>query len=197
VKDIRTHATLLEGRSEHGLYPLRFQGSSFTSTNRSFPTFTALLGFRTTLDVWHSRLGYSSISTVNHVIKAHHLPLSSNKINKFSFCDFCQLGKGKQLPFTPSSRISTKPLELIHTKPLVYTHHPSSIWKDFPMQHLPTRQVLPVQPPMNRHIIPLQQQNCQPCITLIIIAAYILQEREASQHHKESSAAVVPNLCAT
>jgi hypothetical protein len=32
---------------------------------------------------------------------------------------------------------------------LVYTHHPSSIWKAFPMQHLPTRQVLHVQPPMH------------------------------------------------
>jgi hypothetical protein len=114
VKDIWTHATLLEGRSEHGLYPLRFRGSSFTSTNKTFPTFTSLLGFRTTPDVWHSRLGHSSISTVNHVIKAHHLPLTSNKINKISFCDFCQLGKSKQLPFSHSSRISTKPLELIH-----------------------------------------------------------------------------------
>jgi hypothetical protein len=64
------------------------------------------------------------------------------------------------------------------------------------MQHLPTRQVLPVQPPMNPRIIPLKQQCCQPCITLIT-TAYIVQERKASQQHKESSATVITNLHAT
>jgi len=53
VKDIRTHAILLEGRSEHGLYPLRFRGSSFTNNNKAFPAFTALLGLKTTTHVWH------------------------------------------------------------------------------------------------------------------------------------------------
>jgi hypothetical protein len=115
VKDIRTHAILLEGRSEHGLYPLRFRGSSFTNNNKAFPAFTALLGLKTTTHVWHARLGHSSFPVVNHVIKAHHLPISSNHINKNSFCDFCQIGKSKKLPFTPSSRISTGPLELIHS----------------------------------------------------------------------------------
>jgi len=48
----------------------------------------------------------------------------------------------------------------------------------------------------NPRINPLQQQSCQPCITLIT-TAYILQERKASQQHKESSAVVIPNLNAT
>jgi hypothetical protein len=87
-------------------------------------------------------------------------------------------------------------VDVITIRVLVYTHHPSLIWKDFPMQHLPTRQVLPLQPPMNPRIIPLQQQNCQPCI-MLITTAYILQERKASQQHKESSAVVIPNLRAT
>jgi hypothetical protein len=51
VKDIWTHETLLEGRSEHGLYPLRFRGSSFPNNNKAFSAFTASLGFKTTLDV--------------------------------------------------------------------------------------------------------------------------------------------------
>jgi hypothetical protein len=114
VKDIRTHAILLEGRSEHGLYPLRFRGSPLKNNNKAFPVFTALLGLKTSTDLWHARLGHSSFPIVNHVIKAHHLPISSKDINKNHFCDFCQLGKSKQLPFSPSSRISNGPLEIIH-----------------------------------------------------------------------------------
>jgi hypothetical protein len=115
VKDIRTHAILLEGRSEHGLFPLRFRSLPFMNNNKSFPIYTAFLGLKTTPDVWHSRLGHSSFSIVDHVIKAYNLPTSSNKINKIPFCDFCPLGKSKQLPFSSSTLVSTGPLELIHT----------------------------------------------------------------------------------
>jgi hypothetical protein len=115
VNDIRTHAILLEGRSEHGLFPLRFRSLPFMNNNKSFPIYTAFLGLKTTPDVWHSRLGHSSFSIVDHVIKAYNLPTSSNKINKIPFCDFCPLGKSKQLPFSSSTLVSTGPLELIHT----------------------------------------------------------------------------------
>lgn len=113
VKDIRTHAILLEGMSEQGLYPLRFRSPPFKN-NKAFPIYTALFDLKPTLDVWHSRLGHSSFSVVNHVIKAYHLPTSSNKINQTQFCDFCPLGKSKQLPFSSSTQVSTGPLELTH-----------------------------------------------------------------------------------
>jgi hypothetical protein len=61
VKDLRTHATLLEGKSENGLYPLRFGGTLPKGTK----TFTALLGIRTTSLMWHFRLGHPSLDIVH------------------------------------------------------------------------------------------------------------------------------------
>jgi hypothetical protein len=66
--------------------------------------------------VWHFRLGHSSFITVSNVIKYHHLPvLSGDLSNKKFFCDFCQLGKGKSLPFSSSNHVSISPLELIYS----------------------------------------------------------------------------------
>jgi hypothetical protein len=111
VKDLQTHAILLAGRSENGLYPLRFK----SAPSKSKPLFTALLGLRTSLPVWHYRLGHSSFNNVSSVIKAHNLPISNENLNKSEFCDSCQLGKSKRLPFSASTRISMTPLELVHT----------------------------------------------------------------------------------
>jgi len=111
VKDNQTRAIILEGKSENGLYPLRLKSSSST---HKFP-FIAFLGLRTSLDVWHFRLGHPSLVTVPRVIKAHSLPISNVVSNKTFFCDSCQLGKSKQLPFNASSRVSTAALDLIHS----------------------------------------------------------------------------------
>lgn len=56
VKELKTHRLLMEGRSENGLYPLRFKGA----LSKSKPLFTAFVGLRTILSVWHYRLGHSS-----------------------------------------------------------------------------------------------------------------------------------------
>jgi hypothetical protein len=111
VKDLRTHALLLEGKSENGLYPLRLRRCS----SKNAPVFTAFLGIKASTLVWHSRLGHPSLLTVNRVIKAHSLPILNNDSNKEHFCDSCQLGKSKKLPFSASNRITTSVLELIHT----------------------------------------------------------------------------------
>jgi len=111
VKDLKTHALLLEGRSENGLYPLKLRRCSLKRT----PTFTAFLGLKTSICIWHSRLGHPSFKTVNHVIKANSLPTLQSNENPVVFCDFCPLGKSKQLPFHSSTRITTHVLELIHT----------------------------------------------------------------------------------
>jgi hypothetical protein len=111
VKDLRTHAILLAGRSENGMYPLRFKSAS----SKTFPLFTAFLGLRASLPVWHYRLGHSSFNNVSHVIKAHKLPTSNKNFNKDELCDSCQLGKSKRLPFSASNRVSTTPLELVHS----------------------------------------------------------------------------------
>jgi hypothetical protein len=65
VKDLLTHAMLLEGRSENGLYPLKL-GRNLHKENQ---TFIAFLGIRTTSLVWHFRLGHPSLEIVNRVVK--------------------------------------------------------------------------------------------------------------------------------
>jgi hypothetical protein len=75
VKELNTHRLLLEGRSENGLYPLRSR--------------LLFVGLRTTLSVWHYRLGHSSFLNVNRVLKAHDLPVSNDDSNKNPFCDSC------------------------------------------------------------------------------------------------------------
>jgi hypothetical protein len=111
VKDLLTHATLLDGRSENGLYSLKLGRISYRDTKK----FIALLGIKTTSLVWHFRLGHPSLDIVNHVIKNTSLPVSSFDFNKNSTCVSCQLGKSKQQPFQASNHVSKQPLELIHS----------------------------------------------------------------------------------
>ena len=110
VKDLLTHATLLEGRNENGLYPLQLGKISHRGTK----IFTALIRIKTTSLVWHFRLGHPALEVVNHVVKDNSLPVSSTNFNKTSVCTSCQLGKGIKQPFQTSNRVTFQPLELIH-----------------------------------------------------------------------------------
>jgi hypothetical protein len=110
VKDLLTHATFLEGRSENGLYPLQLGRNSHKGTK----TFTALIDIKTTSLVWHFRLGHLVLEVVNHVVKNYLLHVSSFNFNKTSSCISCQLGKGKKQPFHSSNCVSHQPLDLIH-----------------------------------------------------------------------------------
>jgi hypothetical protein len=110
VKDNRTGITLLEGRSEGGLYPLHLQ--SFLVNKQH--ALTAFLGVKTSAVVWHSRLGHASQPVISHLVKQFSLPVSGVK-HLDGVCEPCQLGKSKQLPFQPSSRVSLCPLDLIHS----------------------------------------------------------------------------------
>jgi transposase InsO family protein len=65
-------------------------------------------------DTWHARLGHIAPVVVSRVLRTTHLPVSSRP-NKHSVCEFCQYEKFKQLLFTPSSRVTTSLLELIHS----------------------------------------------------------------------------------
>ena len=111
VKDLLTHAILLAGRSENGLYPLKFERHFQNGTK----TFTAFIGIRTTSLVWHFRLGHPSLDIVNRVVKDTSLPISSFNFNKNSVCRSCQLGKCKQQHSNISNRVSKQPLDLIHS----------------------------------------------------------------------------------
>jgi transposase InsO family protein len=115
VKDTRTSALLLEGRCENGLYPLRFHKTSLQGKRGLAASFTAFIGIKTSSIGWHLRLGHPSSDIVAKVIKNFDLPLSVNDLNKEFVCDSCQLGKGKRQPFSNSNRVSSHPLDLIHT----------------------------------------------------------------------------------
>jgi hypothetical protein len=108
---MQTHALLLEGKSENGLYPLKHQRNSLKNKCQ----FIALFGIRTNLSGWHSRLGHSSHVIVSHIIQKHHLPIENGDFNNKVICDSCQLGKITRLPFSASNIISSHPLELIHS----------------------------------------------------------------------------------
>jgi hypothetical protein len=112
IKDLRTQATLLEGRSENGLYPLWLGKNFLKGTSKAF---TALIGVRVSSLVWHFRLGHPSLDIVNRIVKNKSLPVSSFDFNQNVVCTSCQLGKSKKQPFHASNRISSQPLQLIHT----------------------------------------------------------------------------------
>jgi hypothetical protein len=115
VKDLQTHALLLAGRSENGLYPIRLQRDFIKNRHTRHSSFTTFIGIKTSSLGWHFRLGHSSFPVVSQLIKHCCLPLSLNNFNKDHVCDSCQLGKHKRQPFSSSNRTSTQPLQLIHT----------------------------------------------------------------------------------
>ena len=124
VKDLLTHATLLEGRSENGLYSLKL-GRNLRKENK---TFTAVLGIRTNSLVWHFRLGHPSLEIVNRVVKEQSLPISSHNFNKTASCASC-LGKSKRQPFHASTHVSLQPLELDYNN-LALNLSTSLVWRD-------------------------------------------------------------------
>ena len=101
---------LLTRRSEGRLYPIQVDRQSI---NKFSPS-VALMGVRTTLNVWHARLGHTSSHITKNVVHTFDLPVSSSS-NLNSICQFCQIGKSKQFPFSDSSRATLSPLDLIHS----------------------------------------------------------------------------------
>jgi hypothetical protein len=110
VKDNHTGLTLLEGRSEGGLYPLHLKSFSVNKQH----ALTTFLGVKTYAVVWHSRLSHASQPVVSHLLQQFSLPINRVK-HLDGVCKPCQLGKSKQLPFQPSPRVSLCPLDLIHS----------------------------------------------------------------------------------
>jgi transposase InsO family protein len=93
------------------MYPLRFEKKS----HKGSKAFTTMLGIKTSSLVWHFRLRHPSSDVVTRVVQGNKLPLAQFDFNKNVVCGSCQLGKGKKPPFHASTRISTCPLEVIHT----------------------------------------------------------------------------------
>jgi histone deacetylase 1/2 len=107
LKDKKTRTTLLEGRCERGLYPLKPHLHEHLPRNKQ-----ALGAFKPTVSTWHSRLGHASHNVVQRVIRHHKLSFSSNQENNV-ICDAYQQGKSHQLAYPKSDSVSSKPFELV------------------------------------------------------------------------------------
>jgi hypothetical protein len=123
IKDMQTKKILLQGPSEAGLYPIYLQQlqsnkvqskAAFLSSAAFLSHFTAFLRVTAPIGTWHSCLGDPSSFALNKLLHQSLLPCTgSTKFNKV--CDSCQVSKSKKLPFPDSTRMSTQPLELIHS----------------------------------------------------------------------------------
>jgi hypothetical protein len=121
VKDNQTGEILLQGLSKDGLYPMQLKKFSRNKARR----YVILIGIKTTVDVWHSRLGHPNHQVLQFMLKHQQIPVLKSKSNKL-LCIPCQLAKSRKLPFCDSSRVTSAPLELIHsdvwTSPVLSTN---------------------------------------------------------------------------
>ena len=108
VKDKATRKVLLHGRSEGGLYPIPFRRASSSSPPRH------ALSAKVSTTQWHQRLGHPANNVVQTIVRQNNLSCSSSD-NPVLVCDACQRGKSHQLSYSASYRVSTMPLELVHS----------------------------------------------------------------------------------
>jgi histone deacetylase 1/2 len=106
VKDKVTRRILLLGRSRDGLYPIPYGRASSSRQASS--------GVRVSSSQWHQRLGHPSNNVVQNIVKHNDLPCLPSS-DSVLVCDACQRAKSHQLSYTASHRVSTMPLELIHS----------------------------------------------------------------------------------
>jgi hypothetical protein len=132
VKEQGSGKILLQGLNDGGLYklppsispnstPSRCSPSSSSSPSRylrrhqlnSSSASSALVGERTSLGSWHSRLGHPALRICTSVLSQFKLPVFKN--NAPMICPACHISKSKQLSFPLSLTRVNHPLELIYT----------------------------------------------------------------------------------
>jgi histone deacetylase 1/2 len=106
IKEQQTKKTLLSGRCERGLYPLKSSNKQVLGATRQ-----ALGVVKPSSSLWHARLGHASAPVVQQVISRHDLSFSRDSNNHV--CNACQQGKCHQLPYTNSCTISSSPMDLV------------------------------------------------------------------------------------
>jgi hypothetical protein len=110
LKDRISKRVLLQGRSRGGMYHILIRSQSPCSH-------VALATTRVTPEVWHRRLVHPSQAIVSSVL--NKLGVKGHSHDS-SVCSACQQAKYHQLPFSDSTRVRTKPLELVHSN--VWVH---------------------------------------------------------------------------
>lgn len=93
---------LLHGKSKAGLYFL-------PHIYRTHSSFSAI---KLTKELWHKRFGHPASAVIHNNFESSSLDRSNKE---FSICEACQRAKNHQLPYQSYSRITTCPIELVHT----------------------------------------------------------------------------------
>jgi histone deacetylase 1/2 len=103
IKDRQTGTSLLDGRCEAGLYPIRPSDGAVLNQ--------ALLSKSTSRVQWHARLGHPSFQTVQSILRLNNI--SFLRESSIPVCSACQVAKSHQLPYSTSVHQSTAPLQMI------------------------------------------------------------------------------------
>lgn len=112
IKDQVTRKTLLQGRTESGLYKIP----------ASFPVSpSAHLSERVDSVCWHRRLGHQHQRVMRQILTQNNWPCSTNK--QPPLCHGCQLGKSSRLSLPVTKSVCSAPLELVF----------SDVWGPSPM----------------------------------------------------------------
>ncbi|KAJ9554025.1 hypothetical protein OSB04_018070 [Centaurea solstitialis] len=114
IQDRTTRKVLAQGICDRGLYvpstaPQACLASSRSTSHASF-------------ELWHSRLGHVSFSTILLLNKEGHLSVTSI-LPKPIICNSCQLAKSHRLPFIPNEKRASRVLDLIHCD--LWGHRPN------------------------------------------------------------------------
>ena len=110
--------TLLRGRCEGGLYPIK-SSSLRLSGNKE-----ALGAVKPSASLWHHRLGHAVAPVIQQILSHHKLSFIRDVNNKH-ICDVCQQGKSHQQPYPRSTSMSTSPLDLVFSN--VWGPAPASV----------------------------------------------------------------------
>lgn len=76
------------------------------------PSHTAFHVLRTTMDVWHRRLGHPHESVLKRLVSVFQLPVTNKNVHPV--CEPCQLGKSRRLPFSSTHVVSRSCFELVY-----------------------------------------------------------------------------------
>ena len=107
VKDLRTGARLMQGRTRNGVYEWLSHARPET------PPIIAFFSVKASILDWDHRLGHPSSRIISKLMSSQALSIvSSNKSS--NSCSACQINKTHKLPFSISFVLSFKPLEVIY-----------------------------------------------------------------------------------
>ena len=101
VKDLLTGTILLRGQTRDGVYEW--------PTSSPFLAFSAV---KPTAFEWHHRLGHPAFSILKYIVSSYQLNVSSPLSSNHS-CNACQCNKSHKLPFSKSTIVTHRPLEII------------------------------------------------------------------------------------